>query len=95
MVNFWFKKVSMKTMLATVALLSSKYANRYDYECTYDEDKREYTLVLTHGAGRRWTIYLQQLFKNAFRLTGIEIDTEVMENQLVFRVNVLPETSDS
>jgi hypothetical protein len=94
-INFWFKEFSLRTALMGAALLSSKYANSYDYEYSYDEDRQEHTLILTHRNGRKWTIYYEQLFKNTFRMLGIEIETEQMENQLVFRVPVGRKTSDA
>lgn len=94
-VNFWFKEFSVRTLLRGIALLSSKYANHYDYEYVYDEEKHEHTLILTHGTGRKWTLYFEQLAKAAFKMLGIEIETDAMENQLVLRIPDGREISDA
>lgn len=94
-VNFWFKEFSERTLLRGIALLSSKYANHYDYEYAYDEEKHEHTLILRHGTGRKWTLYFEQLIKTAFNMLGIEIETDAMENQLVLRLPAGREVSDA
>jgi len=85
-VVFWFKEFSVKTLLNGVALLSSKYANRWDYEYVYDTEKHVHILVLTHGMGRKWSIYYENLLRTAFEMLSQKIEPEVMENQLVVRI---------
>jgi hypothetical protein len=94
-INFWFKEFSARTLLRGIALLSSTYANHYDYEYAYDELKHEHTLILTHGTGRKWTLYFEQLAKTAFNMLGIKIETDAMENQLVLRILGGREISDA
>jgi hypothetical protein len=94
-INFWFKEFSARTLLKGAALLSSKYANHYDYEYAYDELKHEHTLIMTHGTGRKWTLYFEQLVKTAFNMLGIEIETDPMENQLVIRIPAGAKVSDT
>jgi len=86
LVMFWFKEFSMTTLLKAVALLSSKYANQWDYEYVYDTEKHVHILVLTHGMGRKWSIYWEMLFRTAFEMLGVKTESELMENQLVVRI---------
>jgi hypothetical protein len=80
-----FKEFSERSLRA-VALVASKYMNLFKYDYAYDSDKHAHIMILTHGMGRKWTIYLEHLLRNTYLLLDMETELEVMENQLIVRI---------
>jgi hypothetical protein len=52
---FWFKKISLETVLETVNVLG-KYSGLFVHEIEYKEGS--HIITLRHGLGRKWSAYI-------------------------------------
>ncbi len=80
--------------LRAIALIISKYNNLFKYDYTYDSERHMHTTILTHGMGRKWSIWLEHALRNTYLLLDMETELEVLENQLVVRIPDAQKTSD-
>lgn len=82
---FWFKKISLDTVLQALTLLGSNYARIFHMEHSYDG--RIHTVVVKHGWGRKGSIFNEEFLRTVFRgLLNLQADAEHTEDQVVIRV---------
>lgn len=83
--TFWFREVSLQTVVMGYSRLTARYAGAFEYE----ERSREgrWTIVFKHGGGARWSIYYEGLLRTALQglLKGAEIRTEKTDDQVIAR----------
>lgn len=80
--QFWFKDVSLRTVLTALDMLGSKYVRAFQYEHVLEEQK--HMLVLNHGYGHKWSKFYESLLDSAFKtLLGIKVKIEATDNQVV------------
>ena len=86
-VTFWFKEVTLETVLDACPRLIAKYGRLFEYEERDDGGRR--TLILKHEGGRTISLFYEHVMKGAFeQLLGKPVSVERMENQVVARFNV-------
>lgn len=89
--QFWFKEVSLQTVLKTLDILGSKYVRAFRYEHVMEE--RKHMLVLNHGSGHKWSRFYQSLLDSALKtLLGIKVKIEPTDNQVVAEFVALEQT---
>ena len=82
--TFWFKEVSLEGLVSGYPRLSAEYGKAFEYE--EQVGGGQWTLVIKHGNGLKWSTYYEQLLKTAFlELLDTVISTEKTENQVVAR----------
>jgi len=86
MVNFFYKKFDLETLLSAFENLTSKYANNFKFEHTFDG--KTHTLVMKHDTGLRASMYYAESVKAVFALLGLKAKTTETEAQVVATVNV-------
>ena len=87
-VTFWFKQVSMETVLEACPRLISKYGRLFEYE-ERDEGTRK-TLVIKHAGGDKGSLFYEQLVRTAFTdLLKRPISIERTQNQVVARFSTV------
>ena len=62
----------------------SSYANLYEYSET--EEKGRWTITLTHGFGRKWSLFLAGYFEQAFADVGVKTTHLVSEASTTFSI---------
>ena len=87
--TFWFKEVSLQTVVMGYSRLTARYARAFEYEERAKEGK--WTVVFKHGGGSRWSIYYEALLKTALGslLKGAEIKTERTDDQVIARFGIV------
>jgi hypothetical protein len=84
-VLFWFKKANLETYLETLKL-AFKYKGYARYEL--ETDGSEYTIILIHDLGEKWTIFLRYVVEAGINtMTGIVPKFEVNHDSLIVRFN--------
>jgi hypothetical protein len=79
---FIFKKMTLDTFISQVSLFS-RYAGFGTYEVETNE--RNYTIVVHHELGRKWSIYLAHLGSQGLKSTlGVVPKFHVTEYSVVF-----------
>jgi hypothetical protein len=82
--TFWFKEVSLQSMVVGFPRLTSRYGRAFEYEEHAKEGK--WTVILKHGAGGRWSIYYEELLRTSFQeLLKTPVQTEKTDDQVVAR----------
>lgn len=83
--TFWFKEVSLQTVVMGYSRLTAKYARAFEYEERAKEGR--WTIVFKHGGGARWSRYYEALLRTALTslLKGAEINTEKTDDQVIAR----------
>lgn len=90
-VTFWFKEVTIETVLEAFPRLVSKYGRLFAFE-ELDERGRK-TVILKHGSGPKMSMLYQEIARAAFtELLKTNSQVESTENQVVIR---LPSTESS
>lgn len=83
-ITFWFKEVSLQSMVIGFPRLASRYGRSFEYE--EHVANGHWTLVFKHGAGRLWSIYYEELLKIAFQdMLKMEIAVDKTDGQVVAR----------
>lgn len=83
-VTFWFKEVSLETVLEACPRLFAKYGRLFEYE-ERDEGGRR-TVVLKHQGGPRVSAFYEELVRSAFEvLLARPVALERTDNQVVAR----------
>ena len=87
--TFWFKEVSLQTVVMGYSRLTARYAGAFEYEERAKEGK--WTIVFKHGGGARWSMYYEALLRTALGalLKGIEIRTEKTDDQVIARFSLV------
>lgn len=86
-ITFWFKEVNLQSMVIGYPRLASRYGRAFEYE--EHVSGGQWTIVLKHSAGARWSTYYEALFKAAFRdLLKTEIRVEKTDDQVVARFGI-------
>src|SRR5213595_3894053 len=57
--TFWFKEVSVTTLVKGYPALESKYGKSFEYEEHVDGGR--WTIILKHGRGIKWSFYYEEL----------------------------------
>ena len=79
--TFWFKEVSLQSMVVGFPRLTSRYGRSFEYA-----KDGKWTVILKHGAGARWSIYYEELIKTSFsELLKTDVTTEKTDDQVVAR----------
>ncbi len=92
LVVFWFKHVSLDTVLEAMKLVGSKYGRAFEFE--HSSDGNEHVIVVKHNRGAKWSIFYDQSFKTVFKeLLSMELKSDFTENQVVFRAQSSPKMS--
>ena len=82
--TFWFKEVSLQSMVVGFPRLTSRYGRAFEYEEHAKDGK--WTVILKHGAGSKWSIYYEELIRTSFKeLLSTEVTTEKTDDQVVAR----------
>ena len=85
-VNFFYKKFDLETLLKAFENLTSKYSNNFKYEHHFDG--KMHTLVMKHDTGPKASAYYAESVKAAFALLGLKAKTTETEAQVVANVIV-------
>lgn len=86
--TFWFKEVSVTTLVKGYPALESKYGRAFEYEEHVDGGR--WTIILKHGRGLKWSIYYEQILLSVFgNLLHREVKTEKTEDQVVARFSAV------
>lgn len=86
-VTFWFKQVTLETVLEACPRLIAKYGRLFEYEERAEAGRR--TIILKHEGGNRISLFYEHVVKGAFGgLLGKPVTIERMENQVVARFGV-------
>jgi hypothetical protein len=84
-VTFWFKEVTIETVLEAFPRLVSKYGRLFQFE-ELDERGRK-TVILKHGSGPRMSLLYHEIARAAFtELLKTQSQVESTENQVVIRL---------
>ncbi len=84
---FWFKEVSFRTIFKNYPRLTSQYARMFEYEEHFNEG--EWTLLLKHDFGYKWSIYYEELIRGVFNsVLKVPVEVTSSENQVVARFRV-------
>jgi hypothetical protein len=87
-ITFWFKEVTLSSMIIGFPRLQSRYGRAFEYEESVKGGK--WTLVLKHGGGANWSAYYEELFKTGFsKLLKTEISVDQTEDQIVARFSIV------
>jgi hypothetical protein len=86
LVVFWFKQVSLDTVLEAMRLVGSKYGRAFEFE--HSSISNEHIIVVKHNRGIKWSIFYDQSFRTVFReLLHKEVKSDFTENQVVFHMD--------
>jgi hypothetical protein len=78
---FFFKKLTIDAIISAFSLFS-KYARFCTYEI--ESSGQDYTLVLHHELGRKWSIYMAHLVSQVLKSTlGISPRFQIGENSVI------------
>jgi len=93
--TFWFKEVSLQTVVMGYSRLTARYAKAFEYEEKSKEGR--WTIILKHGGGARWSIYYNALLRTALEglLKGTELHMEKTDDQVIARFSLNKPTSPS
>jgi len=83
--TFWFKEVSLQTVVMGYSRLTARYARAFEYEERSKEGR--WTIVFKHSGGARWSVYYEALLRSALEglMKGAEIHTEKTDDQVIAR----------
>lgn len=83
---FWFKKINLETYLQYL-LLVCQYAKFA--ECEIDNDGKNYTIILSHDIGQKWSEFLAAWFTEGLKNTvDILPEIETTRNSIVVRFHL-------
>lgn len=86
--TFWFKEVSLSSLVVGYPRLQSRYGRAFEYEESVKAGK--WTIVLKHGAGANWSAYYGELLKTGFSaLLKTEITVDRTDDQIVARFSIV------
>ncbi len=87
--TFWFKEVSLQSVVVGYSRLTARYARAFEYE--ERSNAGQWTIVFKHGSGARWSLYYEALLRTALRnlLKGAEIQTEKTDDQVLARFSLV------
>jgi hypothetical protein len=71
---FWFKKISLHTVLETVNVLG-KYAALFEHEVDYRDGS--HVITLKHGLGKKWSTYIGHIISQ-FIKKELNVVTEII-----------------
>lgn len=83
---FWFKKINLETYLQYLMLVCqyAKFA-----ECEIDNDEKDYTIILSHDIGQKWSEFLAVWLAEGLKNTvGILPEIETTRNSIVVRFHI-------
>ena len=83
---FWFKKINLDTYLRYLTLVCqyAKFA-----ECEIENDGKDYTIILSHDIGHKWSEFLTEWLAEGLRVTiGILPKIDVTRNSIVVRFHL-------
>jgi predicted DNA-binding ribbon-helix-helix protein len=78
---FWFHRVNLDTVLSTLKLLGSEYANAFKYEEHFDG--KTYTVILKHGRSMKTSDYYGEALRTITKnVTGADPIVTTTEDQV-------------
>jgi hypothetical protein len=83
---FWFKKVNLGTYLQYLTLVCqyAKFA-----ECEIENDGKDYTIILSHDIGHKWSEFLAGWVREGLRVTiGLLPEIDVTRNSIIVRFHL-------
>ncbi len=86
LVNFFYKKFDLDSLLKAFENLTSKYMNNFKFEHSFDG--KMHTLVMKHDSGLNASAYYAESVKAVFALLGLKAKTTETEAQVVATVTV-------
>lgn len=86
--TFWFKEVSLQSVVMGYSRLTARYAKAFEYEERVKEGR--WTIVLKHSGGARWSIYYSALLRSVLSglLKGAELTMERTDDQVIARFSI-------
>jgi hypothetical protein len=86
-VTFWFKQITLETVLNACPRLIAKYGRLFEFEEHDDGGRR--TIVFKHEGGQKLSTFYEQVITTAFaELLHKSVTVERSENQVVARFGV-------
>jgi len=86
-VLFWFKEVTLQTLVVGYPRLTSRYGRAFEYE--ERRDGPHWLVVLKHGQGRKWSIFYEELLQGLFReITLRDVKLEATDDQVMARFSI-------
>jgi hypothetical protein len=85
-ISFWFKKINLDTYLQYLSLVCqyAKFA-----ECEIDNDGKDYTIILSHDLGQKWSDFLAVCITEGLKVTtGVLAKTDTTRNSVIVRFHV-------
>jgi hypothetical protein len=80
---FWFKKTDLETYLRYLSLVC-KYNGFGEYEIDIDEARANYTIIIIHNMGQKWSNFLKNWLEQGMKITtGIMPKTDIIKNTVV------------
>jgi hypothetical protein len=83
---FWFKKINLDAYLQYLSLVCqyAKFA-----ECEIDNDENDYTIILSHDIGQKWSEFLAAWLTEGLKYTlGILPKIDTTRNSIVVRFHM-------
>jgi hypothetical protein len=83
---FWFKKINLETYLEYLSLVChyAKFA-----ECEIANDGNEYTIILSHDIGQKWSDFLGVWLTEGLKITlGVLPKIDITRNSIVARFHI-------
>jgi hypothetical protein len=83
---FWFKKINLETYLEYLSLVCqyAKFA-----ECEIDSDGKDYTIILSHDIGQKWSDFLAVWLTEGLKVTiGVLPEIDTTRNSVVVRFHM-------
>jgi len=87
--TFWFKEVSLQSVMVGYSRLTARYARAFEYEERSNAGR--WTVVFKHSGGQRWSVYYEALLRTALAslLKGVQIETEKTDDQVLARFSLV------
>ncbi len=86
--TFWFKEVSLQSVVMGYSRLTARYARAFEYEERAKEGR--WTIVLKHTGGARWSLYYSALLRAALQaVVKSEIRMETTDHEVIARFSLV------
>lgn len=86
-ITFWFKEVSLRTVVKGYPRLAAQYGRAFEYD-EHVENGR-WVIILKHGKGHKWSVYYEELLRALFEdILKKETKVETTQDLVVVRFSV-------
>ncbi len=82
--NYWFKTLSLATILKTLELLCNRYGRKFRFE--YGSDGQAQTLILKHDRGAKTSAYYSEALKSLFDRLNLKMETVQSDQQVTITI---------